>query len=144
MSTPVPRERTARGRAVQQELRERAVAEGRLAADIAEALSDPTLSRWRASNGFAVIDDLDALRGPATGTVRVPDDLVRDTVPAEVDLTNPRAVTELYRVVLADGTAAQQYALLNVSLLTSVWAQGLAEAPVMRVWESRFPQLAGR
>ncbi|MFE4263363.1 hypothetical protein [Streptomyces sp. NPDC056883] len=144
MSTPVPRERAARGRAVQQELRARAVAEGRLAADIAEALSDPALSRWRSANGFAVVDDLDRLAGPATGTVRVPDDLVRDTVPAEVDLTDPRAVSELYRVVLAEGTAAQQYALLNTALLTSVWAVGLAEAPVMRVWESRFPQLTER
>ncbi|MEU3904174.1 hypothetical protein AB0F20_10180 [Streptomyces goshikiensis] len=144
MSTPIPRERGQRGRDVQHELRARAVAEGRLAADIAEALADPALSRWRAANGFAVVDDLTALAGPATGTVRVPADLVRDQVPAEVDLADPRAVTELYRTVLADGTAAQQAALLNVSVLKSLWTTGLAEAPVMRVWEQRFPQLAGR
>lgn len=144
MSTPIPRERGQRGRAVQRELRARAVAEGRLAADIAEALSDPELSRWRASNGFAVVDDLAALSGPATGTVRVPAGLVRDAVPAEVDLADPVAARELYRTVLADGTAEEQSALLNVSLLQSLWAPGLAEAPVMRVWERRFPQLAGR
>lgn len=144
MSTPVPRERARRSRDVQQALRAKAVAAGRLAPDIAQALGDPALSRWRAANGFAVVDDLDHLVGPSTGTVHVPDDLVRESVPSEVDLADPAAVWKLYRLVLAEGTVAHQQALLNVEVLRRIWANGLAEAPIMGVWERRFPLLTRR
>ncbi|MFE7132868.1 hypothetical protein ACFVIM_18625 [Streptomyces sp. NPDC057638] len=142
MSTPTPRKRDGRVRTVRQEQLQRAVAEGRLAPDIAQAMNDPALSRWRASLGFAVVDDIDRLAGPASGTIRVPEALVREAVPPEVDLSNAGAVWELYRAVLADGTAEQQYALLNAGLLERLWGTGLAEGPVMGVWESRFPRLA--
>jgi hypothetical protein len=122
---------------------ERAVAEGTLAADIGEALKDPGLSRWRAAAGFCVVGDFAQLRGPAFGTVEVPDDLARGSeLPASFDVADARLLRELYRVVLADGSAEQQAALLNPQLLSALWAPGLAEAPIMRVWERRFPQLA--
>ncbi|PCG82299.1 hypothetical protein CIB93_30800 [Streptomyces sp. WZ.A104] len=143
-STPIPRERGERARAAQQDRLQQAVAAGRLAPDIAGAMTDPALSRWRASNGFAVVTDIEALTGPSTGKIQVPGDLVREAVPSEVDTADTAALWELYRVVLADGTAEQQAILLNRTLLKSLWRPGLAEEPIMRVWESRFPELAGR
>ncbi|MFE1098534.1 hypothetical protein [Streptomyces smyrnaeus] len=141
MSTRIPRERLQRARAAHAERLRQAVADGRLARDVAAAMMDPRMTRWRASVGFAVVDDFARLSGPAENVVKVPAGLVWGDSRAEVAVTDRRRLRELYRVVLADGTADQQAAILNPDLLCSFWQPGLAEAPIMDVWESRFPQL---
>ncbi|MFD8316293.1 hypothetical protein [Kitasatospora purpeofusca] len=141
MSTPRPRESGQRMADAHAARIERAVAAGTLPADIGEALKDPGLSRWRAAAGFCVVDDFAQLHGPAFGTVEVPTDLVAGELPTRFDVADARLLRELYRVVLADGTAKQQAALLSPQLLSALWAPGLAEEPIMRVWEHRFPQL---
>ncbi|GAA2627720.1 hypothetical protein GCM10010411_76160 [Actinomadura fulvescens] len=141
MSIPLSPETLARARQAQLDQVAKAVDEGRLAPDIAQAMTDPHTSRWIAAHGFAVVDRWEDLRGPATGTLDVSTGLQRGEIPAQLPLDDKRLVREVYRAALASADADLQIQVLNPDLLIGMWRPGLTEPSIMRVWEQRFPQL---
>jgi hypothetical protein len=120
-----------------------AVRRGLVPADIAAALSSPQASSWLLSQGFEVVESLESLRGPDTGTVAVPGRLVDRELPARADLDRAWQRLLLYRRLLSGGTAAEQCTLLNRTLLNQLWPARLGPPVVLQVWERRFPELSG-
>lgn len=119
-----------------------AVEQSRVAADIAEVLADPSTSAWLRGVGFDVVDAITDLRGAEHGTVTVPD-LLADYTGERADLDDEDQLRRLYRRLLTQGTKAEQAQLLNLGRLRLLWAPGLADPAIMRVWENRFPQIRG-
>lgn len=139
---PVPDfEGAARMKAAQREGVQRAASRGAIPQDIAAAMSLPNAGSWLTSQGFEVVQSLESLHGPATGTVDVPDRLADRELPGRADLGNPWQRLLLYRRLLLSGTAEQQCRLLNRELLTQLWPARLGPPAVLRVWEGRFPEL---
>jgi len=85
---------------------------------------------------------LDALRGPATGTLEVPI-TVHWGPRRRFDLDDPRDVHAVYRALVREGTTAVQEELLNQDVLRRLWAELMLPERCRRVWEERFPELAG-
>ena len=91
---------------------------------------------------YAVPEKLDLLRGPSTGTVRLPShlDWSGDAV---YDLDAPGRVVDLYRAVLIEAATPQDlYAYLDERVLRRLWALMWLPVQLRRAWEQRFPVLA--
>ena len=86
---------------------------------------------------------LDALSGPARGTVQLPPHVAWSGQTA-FDLDRPKPCMHMYRIVLAEGQRDDVTAYLNQDLLISQWPvlRTLISRTVRDVWESAFPQLA--
>jgi hypothetical protein len=85
---------------------------------------------------------LDALTGPAHGTVQLPLHVAWSGQTAfDLDLPKPRM--HLYRIVLAEGQRDDVAAYLNRDLLIRQWPllRTLISPTVRSVWESAFPEL---
>ncbi|WP_030608236.1 hypothetical protein [Streptomyces sclerotialus] len=90
----------ARDRAQQHEVIQEAVRRGKVAPDIAGALTDPQTGDWLLFHGFEVVPDLAALRGPDAGPVDVPAHLTDRKLPARINVSEPWYCTLLYRKLL--------------------------------------------
>ncbi|QDN54018.1 hypothetical protein [Streptomyces sp. S1D4-20] len=142
MEFPVPDfEGAAQTQAMQREAIRRAADQGRLAPDIAAAMTSPEAGDWLASHGFEVVAALDDLEGPFSGLVEVPARLADRELSGHADLDNAWQRLQLYRRLLLTGTAEQQRRLLNRELLQQMWPQRIGPPPLLRTWENRFPQL---
>ncbi|RAX19070.1 transcriptional regulator [Actinomyces sp. Z5] len=92
---------------------------------------------------YAVPDSLDDLRGPASGSIDLPHALLWAPGGGHVDLDEDGGVNLAYRVAIAEGTVADQVAILNRDRLVSVWSELLLPRRARELWEVRFPQLGG-
>lgn len=84
---------------------------------------------------------LDALTGPATGSLEVPV-TVHWGPRRSFNLDDPHDVHAAYRAIVREATTAVQEALLNPAVLRRVWPDLVLPERCRRLWEERFPDLA--
>lgn len=91
---------------------------------------------------YAVPESLDLLRGPSSGTVRLPARLDWSGN-AVYDLETPGRIVDLYRTVLIEAADAEDlYSYLNAAVLRRLWAMLWLPARLRSAWEQKFPVLA--
>jgi hypothetical protein len=90
---------------------------------------------------YAIVDRLDQLRGPASGTVGLSHSVLWAPGGGLVDLDRPGALRMAYRAVLNEGTVEDLVQVLNRDVLIAVWPELLLPLRVLAMWESRFPEL---
>lgn len=101
---------------------------------------EPRAARYR--RPYAVPESLDLLRGPSSGTVRLPVHLDWSGS-AVYDLDAPGRIVDLYRAVLIEAASPQDlYAYLDAGVLRRLWAMLWLPAALRRAWEQKFPVLA--
>ena len=99
-------------------------------------------SEGRYQRPYAVPEELDLLRGPSSGTVRLPSHLDWSGS-AVYDLDAPGRVVDLYRAVLIEAATPQDlYAYLDDRVLRRLWALLWLPAQLRKAWEQKFPVLA--
>lgn len=107
-----------------------------------ETLDSQGGSSPRYRRPYAVPESLDLLRGPSSGTVRLPAHLDWSGS-ATYDLDAPGRVVDLYRAVLIEAASPQDlYAYLDDGLLRRLWALLWLPVQLRKAWEQRFPVLA--
>ncbi|BAW93616.1 hypothetical protein CHIBA101_1781 [Actinomyces sp. Chiba101] len=90
---------------------------------------------------YEVPEKLDDLKGPISGVVHLPHRVLWTPGGGRVDLDAEGGVELAYRAVLAEGTAADQAAVVNRGRLVEVWPELLLPHRVRQMWEERFPEL---
>lgn len=90
---------------------------------------------------YAIVDDLDQLRGPAGGVVELPHSVLWAPGGPYVDLDEPGGRGLAYRAVLAEGTVEDLVRVLNRDQLIAMWPELLLPRRVREMWETRFPEL---
>lgn len=90
---------------------------------------------------YEIPGSLDDLQGPSGGVVELPHTVLWAPGGGRVDLDAEGGVGLAYRAVLADGTVADQVAIVNRDRLVAVWSELLLPRRVRELWESRFPEL---
>jgi hypothetical protein len=90
---------------------------------------------------YVVVDRLDDLTGPTTGTVNLPPHLDWSGS-ASYDLDKPARVASMYRTVLMEaGSPDDLRAWIDGRVLAHLWPSLWLPPQVRRLWESRFPEL---
>jgi hypothetical protein len=111
---------------------------------VAPATSRPAdrYASYGARKPIVVAEDLDDLRGPTEGTVRLPQHLDWSGN-ASYDLDKPARLASMYRTVLNEaGSTDDLRAWLDGRFLAQLWPTLWLPSPLRRLWESRFPELA--
>ncbi|SPT53653.1 Uncharacterised protein [Actinomyces bovis] len=90
---------------------------------------------------YAVPESLEDLKGPVGGVVELPHAVLWAPGDGRVDLDEEGGVGLAYRAVIAEGTVADQVAILNRDLLLAAWPELLLPRRVRALWEARFPSL---
>lgn len=105
--------------------------------------SSPTEGRvyFRDVKPYAVVDDLDQLRGPAGGVVELAHSVLWAPGGPYVDLDEPGGTALAYQAVLAEGTVQDLKQVLHRDRLIAVWSELMIDRRVREMWESRFPEL---
>lgn len=86
--------------------------------------------------------DLDALRGPLEGVVRLPSH-IDTSVRARYDLADPQGRRMLYAVVILEAWRDEDFAAwLNRDALIDCWSRLSLPRPVRAKWEEQHPVLA--
>ncbi|WP_239334459.1 hypothetical protein [Frankia sp. CiP3] len=102
----------------------------------------PRTATPRFERPYTVTGDLDLLRGPSSGIVRLPTHLDWSGS-AEYDLDAPGRIVDLYRAVLIEAASPQDlYTYLDGAMLRRLWALLWLPVPLRAAWEQRFPVLA--
>jgi hypothetical protein len=96
--------------------------------------------RFRDLKPYEIVDSLDDLRGPATGTIHLPK-WVRWQDDGDVDIEDPGGVRMAYQALLAEGTSEIQAQLLNRGLLIAAWSDLSLDSHVRELWEGKFSEL---
>jgi hypothetical protein len=90
-----------------------------------------------------IADRLDLLRGPVSGTIRLPAHL-KWSGSAQYDLAVPGRIIDLYRTVLNEAaTPDDLHTWLDQAALTALWPKLWLPAAIRQAWEARFPELRG-
>jgi hypothetical protein len=101
-----------------------------------------TPTRWHAMP-VVVPETLEDLHGPAEGVVNLPIWLDWGTHPT-YDLSRRDHVIGMYHAVISEATDdADVNSWLNAGLLRAVWRELNLGPRYRRLWEERFPELAG-
>lgn len=90
---------------------------------------------------YAIVDDLDQLRGPAGGIVELSHSVWWAPGGPRVDLDEPGGVRLAYRAVLNEGTVDDLVQILHRDQLIEVWPELVLPRRVREMWQSRFPEL---
>ena len=90
---------------------------------------------------YAIVDDLDQLRGPAGGVVELSHSVLWAPGGPHVDLDEPGGRGLAYRAVLAEGTVEDLVQILNRDQLIVAWPELMLPRRVRTMWEARFPEL---
>jgi hypothetical protein len=113
-----------------------------LRSELADRLDTVSSPEPRYRRPYAVADSLDLLRGPVSGTVRLPAHLDWSGH-AEYDLDSPGRIVDLYRAVLNEAASPQDLnEYLDAGMLRRLWALLWLPAQLRRAWEQKFPVLA--
>lgn len=98
----------------------------------------------RYAKPLVVADALASLTGPTHGMVELPRHLDWSG-DGRYDLDDPGRLVDMYRTVLIEATKpADLHAYLNEAALRRLWSYLWLPTELRRVWEDRFPELAGR
>ena len=84
---------------------------------------------------------LDALHGPAHGTVAAPPNINTSPNPL-YDIDQPGQRKALYTATVRDGYPRQQESILNRDILLQLWATLTLPPRCRDIWNARFPALA--
>lgn len=84
---------------------------------------------------------LEDLAGPAGGVVDVPHEVLWAPGGPARDLDDAAVRRMVYVAVIAEGTRADQAALLNRDLLVEDWPRLMIPRRARELWEARFPEL---
>ncbi|MDN5805423.1 MAG: transcriptional regulator [Microlunatus sp.] len=90
---------------------------------------------------YAIVDDLDQLRGPAGGVVELSHSVLWAPGGPYVDLDEPGGTALAYQAVLAEGTVEDLVQVLHRDRLIATWSELMLDRRVRAMWESRFPVL---
>lgn len=90
---------------------------------------------------YAIVDDLDQLRGPDGGVVELSHSVLWAPGGPLVDLDEAGGPGLAYRSVLAEGTVEDLIMVLNRDLLIAIWPDLLLPRRLRDMWEERFPML---
>lgn len=90
---------------------------------------------------YAIVEDLDQLRGPVGGVVELSHSVLWSPGGPCVDLDEPGGRGLAYRAVLAEGAVEDLVQVLNRDQLVEAWPELLLPRRVREMWESRFPEL---
>lgn len=90
---------------------------------------------------YAIVDNLDQLRGPVSGTVELSHSVLWAPGGPDVDLDEPGGIGLAYRAVLNEGIVEDLEQILNRDRLVDVWPDLMLGRRVREMWESRFPEL---
>ena len=90
---------------------------------------------------YDVPQSLDALRGPESGVLSLPQHVYWGPDP-NADLSTLAGVTKAYQAILREGAGDTQEQLLNKALLLRSWGELLLPVRVRALWEGAFPELA--
>lgn len=96
---------------------------------------------FRDMKPYEVPRSLDDLKGPSGDIVELPHTVLWAPGGGHVDLDAEGGVNLAYRAVLAEGTVADQVAVVNRDRLVAVWPELLLPRRVRQLWEDRFPEL---
>ena len=98
----------------------------------------PRIGGW--SRPVAVPDDLATLRGPQTGSVRLPLGVYSSGAGPDriFDLAAKAQRIELYQIVLIDGTVEDVARYINHAELLRLWPRLWLPAYVRHAWEPRL------
>lgn len=99
-----------------------------------------TRVRFRDLKPYEVVDSLQDLCGPASGTIRLPR-WVRWQNDADIDVSIPGRLHMAYQALLSEGTAEVQTELMNKTLLIEAWPELNLDHRVIDLWEARFAVL---
>jgi hypothetical protein len=103
-----------------------------------------TPHRARPGRGVLVVRDLAELRGPTTGTVKLPLWLYWSGPSPAFDLGNPDMLRWLYQIVLREAARAEDLtSYLDRDTLIAVWPDLFLPKGVRRAWEEQHPVLPG-
>lgn len=86
---------------------------------------------------------LEDLRGPGEGRLVLPLRVYWGPE-RECDLGEPEDVVKAYQAVIREASRGDQEELLNAGLLVRIWPELILPVRCRKLWEDRFPQLAGR
>ncbi len=89
---------------------------------------------------YEVATDLDDLRGPTTGIVRLPIHLDWSGSP-DHDLDAESGLRSMYSQVLSEAMNPEDLELLDAATLKRLWPGLPLPRRVVRLWEERFPEL---
>ncbi len=105
--------------------------------------STPTDGRvfFRDVKPYAIVDDLDQLRGPAGGIVELSHSVWWAPGGPYVHLDEPGGIRLAYRAVLNEGTVDDLVQILHRDQLIEVWPELMLPRRVREMWQSRFPEL---
>jgi hypothetical protein len=108
-------------------------------------MSEPNEERvhYRDRIPYEAPESLDQLRGPSEGVITLPAGL-NEGENSRADLSTPAGRYKLVKVVVQEGTVAQQIELLNADVLRAVWPELTLPPRCRQLWETRFPQLSER
>ena len=100
--------------------------------------------RFRDLKPYWIVDSLDELRGPYSGTITLSHSVrwLGDRHDVPVDSAGRRAMA--YQALLSEGTDEEQARLLNKERLLESWPQLRMDNRVRSLWENRFPVLKAR
>ena len=90
---------------------------------------------------YAIVDSLDLLRGPASGTVELSHSVLWAPGGRWVDLDEPGGTSLAYQAVLAEGDVEDLVQVLDRGRLISAWPELMLPLRLRRLWEARFPEL---
>jgi len=108
------------------------------------AYGPPPAGGFYAYRPIEVPTDLDALRGPLEGVVRIPSHIDTSSR-AWYDLAEPRRREVLYAVFILQAWKDEDFAAwLNRDALIDCWPRLRLPRPVRAKWEAHHPVLAAR
>lgn len=101
----------------------------------------PPGSRYGDQRPYTVVDRLDDLQGPSSGTI-VLDRRLNWSGRTAYQLDNEKHLATMYETVLREASRPDDLSRwLNSTTLMRLWPALVLPPQVRRVWESRFPEL---
>jgi hypothetical protein len=109
---------------------------------VAVAAGPPTdYVPYGARKRYVVVESLDELHGPSTGTVSLPHHLDWSGN-AEYVLDRPAHIASMYKTVLTEASSVDDLRdWLDRALLVRLWPDLWLPPQLRRLWEDRFPEL---
>lgn len=115
-----------------------------LAARVRTAIEERAGDANAYAPSFVVADSLDDLRGPATGTVELPNRLLWNPS-RPFDLSEEQRRRSLIRIVLREARSQQDLAdFIDRGSLVDLWPSLGLPRRIAAAWEAKFPELAER
>jgi hypothetical protein len=100
--------------------------------------------RFRDVKPYEIVDDLDELRGPTTGTVTLPVDVYWSGPFDTFDVGDEDDRALVYQAALSNGRREHIRSFVNRDLLIQDWPRLALDPRVVDLWTRGFPEIAAR